>query len=696
MQKTFLSRIIGVVVMLSLLLPGGASQPALAEPIATADDEIIYIDSGNFIRVIDPNVAEGTEKITWSSPDNSWHDFATGDFNNDGDKEIVAIGGGRLTVFDPVLRDTSIQPDGETPEHVPWVRLHLRALDRADIIGAGNLDRNAPGDEIVVGYNVTEANGTNYRVDVLKTGDGGRTWTTHISQGFGARWTYIKVGNIDNQGSDDLVMGRTTPGDSLVEAHQVDNNFATIYSRVDSTLFTQRDAAIGQVYAGGSGETVLLRTFNGTAEAAVMLIYQFINGAWQVIEDVNNPQTDDSAHYFPHPFKIVVGDVNGSGDDEIIWLREAPAGTTTTARLVIVNRGTDTLPVFETTLDADNGYRTLAVGDPDGDGRKEVAVMRNDRIRYFYAVESGNTSLFTDYSGIATNARSLQMANLDGGGYTAGARFSASPTSISTSLEAGTVKTQILSIQLTNVGSGGNLPITVAKESGANWFNFSLGSNTTPTSIFVNQFDASALTPGTYKDRLKVTSTSPNVLNQPYYISIEMIVTEASFSLSPTSFSMATTKSQAQTKTHNVAVSGLPGLSFSAAILSQPEFSAATRALGTQPTRARFAETGALVLGDGNQEFTTSLTRSAQSSRAAAANDWPSGIAGVTASSTGVIAPSTITVAVSSTLMTADSELGILLVLADERAGSFPDNLKSSEFAVVRTDTPVFLPIVAR
>ena len=427
-----------------------------------------------------------------------------------------------------------------------------------------------------------------------------------------------------------------------------------------------------------------------------MLIYQFINGGWQVIEDINNPQTDDSAHYFPHPFEIVAGDVNGNGDDEIIWLREAPAGDGTTVRLVMVNRGTDTLPAFETPLDSDNGYRVLAMGDPDGDGRKELAAMRNNRIRYFHAVETGNTSIFTDYDGIITNSRSLQMANLDGAGYTAGARFSASPTSISTTLEAGTARVQTLSIQLTNIGSGGSLPITVIKESGASWFNFSLGGTTTPASIFVTQFDASALAPGTYRDRLKVTSTSGNVLNQPFYIPIELIVTEASFSLTPAFFSVVMPKTEPVSRTHTVAVSGLPGLTFSAAILSQPEFNQAARALGTQPTSARFAESGSLVLGSGNQEFITSLTRSAQSGRTISANEWPSGVPGVSVSSTGAIAPSTITVVVSSTQMTGDVAFGVLLVLADERAGSFPDNLKSSEFMLLRTDIAAFLPIISR
>ncbi|MBI3960395.1 MAG: VCBS repeat-containing protein [Chloroflexi bacterium] len=696
MHRPFLSRVTGILILLSLLLlPSSSTQIALAEPAAGPDDEIIYIDSGGFIRVIDPNVEAGTQEITWSSPDNGWFDFATGDFNNDGDKEIVAIGGGKLTVFDPVLRDSTIVPDN-TSNLVPWVRLHERSLPNADIIGAGNLDQNVPGDEIVVGYNVSEPNGINYRVDVLKTADGGRTWTTHISQGFGAKWTYIKVGNINNTGSDDLLMGRTTANDSLVEAHEVDNNFATIFSRGDSTIFTQRDGAIGQVYGGGTGEAVLLRTFNGATDHPVMLIYQFTNGSWQIVEDSNNFEIDDSTHYFPHPFKVVTGDANGNGDDEIFWLRDVPGGDTSIARLVMINRGNDTLPAFETPLDADNGYRTLATGDPDGDGRDELAVMRNNRILVFTAVESGNTSLTRDYSNIGTNSRSLQLANLDGNGYVAGARFSASPTSLSTTLESGTVKTQNLSIQLTNIGSGGSLPISVSKESGSAWFSFSLGANATPASIFVTQFDASNLVPGVYKDRLKITSSNTSVLNQPFYIPIEMTVTAASFSLSSTSFAVAFADSETLTQTQSIAVNGLPGLTFSAAILSQPEFNAAAAALGQNPTQARFAESGALILGNGVDEYTTSISRSTVEARATSVNSWPSAFPWIFASSPSVTVPGNITVAISPTLMTDSVSKGILLVLADDRAGAFPDNLKIVEFVVVKSVASVFLPSIFR
>jgi len=364
----------------------------------------------------------------------------------------------------------------------------------------------------------------------------------------------------------------------------------------------------------------------------------------------------------------------------------------------MINRGNDALPAFETPLDSDNGYRTLATGDPDGDGRDEVVIMRNNRIVVFNAVESGNTLLTGDYPNAGTNSRSLQLANLDGAaGYTAGARFDATPTSMSVTLMSGIKGTNNYSIQLKNIGSGGNLPFSVSKEQNAPWFKISVPINaTTPASIFVNEFDASNLAPGTYRERLRVTSSNTNVLNQPFFIPIELIVTPATFSVSPSFFAVTFDQTETLTKTHNVTVDGLPGLTYSAAILSQPEFNAAASALGGNPTSARFAESGDLVLGNGVNEYTTSVTRMGGSPRAASASNWPSAFPWAFASSASAVAPSTITVAISPTLMTPTLSEGVLLVLADDRAGAFPNNLKMVEFLALKTDSPIRLPLIFR
>ncbi len=665
--------------------PASPVQAAEASPVATPDDEIIYIDAAGFIRVIDPNVASGTQEIRWQSPEGGWFDFAVADVNNDGDKEIVAIGNGKLTVFDPVVQDPNVQPDGLIND-VPWVRLHEQARPTATLIGGGNLDAGAPGEEIIVGYTVNEPNNIRYRLEVLKTPDGGRTWTTHLNQGFGAPWKFLAVGNVNNVGSEDVVLLRDA--DRLMDVREIDNNFARIFARGDVSAFLHTGAAIGQLYPGGPGEVVLLRTFQGTVQSPVVLIYSFVNGAWQV-------QSADQFNHFPHPTFAFFADINGNGDDELFWLR-AVAGTTPFDRIFMVNRGSDTtLPPFRDVLDSDGGYRVGAGGDVDGDGRDEVILMRNDRIRNYYAAESGNMSLFFDYTGITTNNRSLKVANLDGDGYVAGTRFVATADPIEATLTAGTASPAPIAFELRALGAQTNVPFTAAKEDpAAGWYAFTLGSSTTPAQVFVT-FDATQLPPGVYTDRIRF-DTGVDVINKPFYVTVKLTVTAASFALNPAqSTGFVFRAGETITRTLGVSVQGLPGLNFTAAAVDKPAFRAAVEALGTVPQFGYLMD-GELVLSNGvGGEYTISLEPVDQVS--AAAVTWPSGVPWLTVRSTGTTVPDTIVLTGDPTKMQALSEEALLIVVGDERTGATPENIRVVEILALKEVThQIFMPVVRR
>ncbi len=665
--------------------PASPTQAAEASPVATPDDEIIYIDAAGFIRVIDPNVASGTQEIRWQSPEGGWFDFAVADVNNDGDKEIVAIGNGKLTVFDPVVQDPNIQPDGLIND-VPWARLHEQARPTATLIGGGNLDAGAPGEEIILGYTVNEPNNIRYRLEVLKTPDGGRTWTTHLNQGFGAPWKFLAVGNVNDVGSEDVVLLRDA--DRLMDVREVDNNFARIFARDDAEVFLHSSAAIGQLYPGGPGEVVLLRTFQGTVQAPVVLIYSFTNGAWQV-------QSTDQFNHFPHPTFAFFADINGNGDDELFWLR-AVAGTTPFDRIFMVNRGPDTtLPPFRDVLDSDGGYRVGAGGDVDGDGRDEVILMRNDRIRNYYAAESGNMSLFFDYTGITTNSRSLKVANLDGNGYVAGTRFAATADPIEAALTAGTASPAPIAFEFRALGAQTNVPFTAAKEDpAASWYSFTLGSNTTPAQVFVT-FDATQLPPGVYTDRIRF-DTAVDVVNKPFYVTVKLTVSAASFALNPAqSTGFAFRAGETVTQTLGISVQGLPGLKFTAAAVDKPAFRAAVKALGGVPQFGYLVD-GRLVLSNGvGGEYTISLEPTGRVS--AAAVTWPSGVPWLTVRSAGNTVPDTIVLTGDPTQMQALSEEALLIVVGDERTGTTPENIRIVEIrALKEVAHQLFMPVVRR
>lgn len=687
MRNTLTTILIALGVALAgLWVPAGpVAQAAEDAPAATPDDEIIYIDAGGFIRVIDPNVAPGTEEIRWASPEGGWFDFAVADVNNDGDKEIIAIGNNKLTVFDPVVQDSSVQADG-TFGNVPWVRLHERSWPNATLIGGGNLDAGAPGEEIIVGYNVSEGGNINYRLEVLKTPDGGRTWVTHLNKGFGAAWKYLTVGNVNNTGSEDVALLRDA--DRLMDVREIDNDFARIFARDDVDLFTHLNVAIGQLYAGGTGEVALLRTFQGTDQSPVVLIYSFSNGAWQVLEG-------DQYNHFPHPTFLFFADINGNGDDELFWLRGV-AGTTPFARLYMYNRGSDTtLPILQDTLDGDGGYKVGAGGDVDGDGRDEVIIMRNNRIRNYYAAETGNAALFVDYANITTNSRSLKVANLDGNGYVAGTRLESTVEPVEATLIAGTVAPAPVAFEIKATGAQANVPITASKsDPNATWYSFSLSSNTTPAQVFVN-FNASQLTPGVYTDRLRFDTTA-DVLNKPFYVTIKLTVTAAAFNLSPgqrTGFAFPA--GDTMTRTVGINVQGLQGLNFTAAVVDKPSFRAAVQALGGTPNLGYMVD-GQLVLSNGiGREYTIQL-RSEQTVSAAAVT-WPSGVPWLTARSTGTTVPDTIVVTADPTQMTGLTDEALLVVVADERAGVTPENLRVVEILALKEVThQLYMPLLFR
>jgi hypothetical protein len=680
-------RIVSMVVLLSLLLPTFTSA-AQAEATAVTDDEIIYLDAAGFIRIIDPNVATGTQAIDWVSPEGGWHDIAVGDFNNDGDMEIVAIGNSKLVIYDPVVRSAAVTPD-DVINNVPWARLFEMPIPGTpNLVGAGNLDQNVAGHEIIFGYSTNEGNNINYRMTVIKKTDTeGRAWTTHITGGYAASWKFLAVGNINNVGSDDIVRIRDI--DHRVEAIEVDNNFNRIFERAGDSLFTYTTAAIGRFHPSPTGEVAIARTFQGTSEARSLLLYSFTNNAWGV-------QTEDQWNFFPHPKHVFFADINGNGLDELFWLRDLPANAPLTfQRLHRVPRAGDGLPPFQARLDEDNGYTRGAGGDTNGDGRDEIVVMRNNKILMFNSAHTGDaTSNTREWTNISTNGRSLILANVDGEGYKAGARLAASRESVAVSLEAGTLSTATLSVEITNAGSGGNIPLTVTKENNASWFTFSVSSATTPANIYLTGFSAAQLAPGIYRERLRITS-SADVINQPFFVTVEMTVNEAKFNLSASSVGFIFRTDETAAKVQNVAVDGLPGLRFSAALLAKPDYQAAVAALGETPNFGYVSEEGDVVLSNSlGEEYRIEVEGAAEVS--AAANTWPS-VEWATVESNSNIVPATITITVDPADVVNMVQQAVLVVLADERAGSFPDNIRTAEVSVLKGVTSVIsLPFISR
>lgn len=678
----------------ALLSPGANLQAAEDTPSQTTDDEIIYIDGNGFIRVIDPNVAPGTQPIQWSSPDGGWLHFATGDFNNDGDHEIVAIANNRLAVFDPVVRDPNITPDGYF-NGVPWKKLYEQSLPGSPtLIAAGNMDAGVAGDEIIVGFNVSEPGNINFRLQVLKTPDGGRSWLLHLDQGFGAPWKSVNVGNINNTGSADVAL--TREADSLLDAREIDNNFNRIFARQDVGLFIPVDAIVGNFRPGGTGEVAYARTFSGTDQSPSLLVYQFHNNSW----GTNNPAGGrDEFNYAVHPTALFKADVNGDGVDQLFVLRGV-ASQFNFSRLFMVNLSGANLPAFEAVLDGDGGYKVGAGGDVNGNGKDEIAIMRNDRIRLYYNVESGNTNNFTDYSNISTNGRSIALANLDGTGFVPGPRLQVDIDNVPIEGTAGLPSQGVIRlIRVSNVGSGGNIPFSVRKMGNASWFTMTFDNIAQADrigNIYLSEFDASNLAPGTYTERLEITSSNTTVVNQPLYVDVVFTVRAAPFQLSQRTVAMIQPAGQAITPTANLAVTGLPGLTFTAALLSRPAFDRAAQALGQTPNVAKLSDEGSITFYNAAGESYT-VEGLAGGEVSAAAVSWPSAFSQIQVSSDRDSANATMTLRFTPA-GSQDAEVfrGILVVIADERAGAPPANIATADVIAMQNAIQFYMSIIAR
>lgn len=679
-----------------------------AAPTANTDDEIIYLDNSGCIKVKDTNqISSNHQLITFDSAqfgDCGWSDIATGDFNNDGDAEIVAVGSfagsGKLTIFDPVYRGAD--PEGSINQ-VPWKRIYTMSKSGSPItvVGAGNMNANVPGDEIFIGYTVNEPNNITYRIEVLiATNTGGTSWTSHINKSFGGAWESVRVGNINNSGSDDVVLIRNIPfgaeTSSLIEAHQIDNDFALIWSN-GGTDRQWNSAAIGQVYAGGTGEVVAVRQFAGFAPSASFFIFGYSNGTLKEADG-------DALAFYPYPRYAFVADINGNGDDEAFFIRSLPSDVSS-PRLVMRNRGNDSLPTFELTLDADNGYYQGFGADVDADGKEEVILLRSENLRIY---QSPDVNQLYDLIPISAKAPGtvadtknsiLAVGNLDGTGYTSGARLTVTPNVLVHTLQSGLSDSAWIELAVTNTGTTTPINFGVTPPSSSWILDFAYDGTATPAKMYI-KFKATDLMPGQYLGpSITLKTTDPNVLNPTVVVPIVLNVTPASISVTPSRVSGVYLPGQDTSKpiSRTLTLVGTPGVTYSAGFVSTSTLRAAQAAFDSAIVGGYADETGQLVLKDAmGYIYNTGVAAFTAESINAADITWPSGLPWVGATSVDATLSDTMTVGVYGNKLTKNYESAVLVIVADARAGDYPDNVRFVDVEGMVATNVIMLPFIQR
>lgn len=551
-----------------------AAQPAYAQqPVAPAaagqpesTDEIVYIDGADgFIRVIDPVWGGGSPEVRWISPESNFNDIALGDFNNDGDMEIAAIrgsvGSGQLIIYDPVASGKTVP--GQEINGIPWVELYrLNLISKPTLVAAGNFDPGVPGDEFLVGQEVSQDAGGDttkkYLIDVYKattaTPDG-REWTTHIANRyFEERWTRVATGDVVPGGGEEVSLVDEDGG--KIEIYRTDDGWKRIFS-VGDTKKRAQDSVFGDWDGKDADEVAWSRSVSNDPGVAPTLY---------IIDWANDEFEDDvAAAYDPGFRRLAFADVNDSGDDELYMLRTVPDGVDK-PRLVSINNGGDGAHEWAERLDG-NEWRAIVGGNVDGDARDELIIGRDSVIRVYTEPERGPDAK-VDYN-VSFNRRTLYTGNLDAKGFTAGPVFESDTQNLQATAPVGLTTQAIL--RLRNSTTAASVPYSIAAEGNPGWLTLNPSSGSVPANNafaeIVLDFNAAGLSVGTYTTRLLITSTGP-VENQPYIVNITFVVSPPLVSTVPAAifFTEVCTGTAPVSETITVNVVGSPGTRYAAAI----------------------------------------------------------------------------------------------------------------------------------
>jgi hypothetical protein len=487
--------------------------PALA---AAADDEVILLTSAGQIRVDAPLPPSSPAPQIWNSGSSQgWMMVAAGDFNGDGDAEIVATKSNTFQVFDPV-----VQSGRQEVTNGP-----ISLGTQIYLVATGDFDGDTKDEIAIVFYR----GGTNpYQLAVY---DGGLNATAGdwrlsypVPSGYAANWQDMSTGDINNDGADDVVMVRNA-----------DNRITVLNGRTWAELADQANyatawyaVAAGNLTAAYAGDEIALERHGNDKNPRVNSLLALRVASGQLKDDIGG-----GAYYSPDFTSIATGDVNGDTVDETLLLRNPIYDGR--VWLQMVNPAGATLFGFEQSTGDSPLFAIVRMGDVDGDGHAEVIVERTDRYRIYYQPEVDVS--FTDYPGAfrtwststVSNLPTIALANVDG---VSGPVLSVTPTSLSFSLDCGDAS-PIKPLSITNSGTGSSFAwqAQAIEDSGSGWLLLDATSGTTPGTVNVSV--RPGIAKGSYSGTVRITATDAGIQNTPVNVPVSYTSLCSGFSASP-------------------------------------------------------------------------------------------------------------------------------------------------------------------
>lgn len=543
-----------------------AADPATLS--AAADAEVIVIESTGRLRVYDPTVQPGTESVAgYLGTDLGWKAVAAGDFNADGDAEIVAIGGSKLKVFDPV------QQPGSLPVSYELTLTGGKTFSQV-VTGDFNDDGRA---EIAVLHTETAAN-IKETLLVLSGGATGQSWSQTYTESYGMAWVDLSAADFNADGADDLALARNPSQSSKLIKIYNGRTWAGLLQRLDS--FPWLALAGGDISLQYSGDELALTRGGVLGERNSVVLFR-VSGS-TLVDLVPNA----NYKYYPYFTSVALGDLNGDADKEVVLLRDPRSNTTA---LFMLNPAGVAMREFKQAI----GYNTTAwrlvrTGDTDGDGRDEIVVERGTGFRIYTDPQTNDVYADTAvslYTVTDSNLSTMAVANVDGPGVVPGPSLYVTPTQLTFNVEYGQASpTQTVAI--TNAGTSEAIPWQAqALGDAANWLVLDKTTGTTPGSLGVSIATNKTL-PGTYTGTIRITSSAAEVVNSPQDVTVSVTVTGVGMVVAPLSLSFSIKAGDAvPTQALSIAsASGTSAFPWQAVVLEGGAWLQLSRTSGTTPS----------------------------------------------------------------------------------------------------------------
>ncbi len=498
-----------------------AEPDAPAQPAATYDSEIILLTSAGQIRVDDPYVATGTKSAEWNSgSDTGYTRVAAGDFNGDGDAEIVAAKGTIIKVFDPV-----VQPNSQPVSF----EVNLGTGRTVQLLVTGDFDGDGKAEFAVVHVD----SGTNIQA-TLRVYDGGANatagqWTLFNSAQYGMMWQDMAAADFNGDNTDELVLARNPSlQDKLVMIWKVNTWSVLAQGYYD---FPWLAAVGGNFSTSRAGDELFLTRGGVQAYFPSALFFQTSGTSFMdMVSNIDNK-------FYPYFASIAAGDLNGDGDDEVVMLRDPRAASVALMMLNPLGASVGSDNEFKQAIGySATAWRSVRLGDVDGDGKAEPVVLRADRYRIYTQPEIND--IFTDVTGSfyttgeTDNLPVMAIANVDGPGITLGPVLSVTPTNLSFSMEYRAIS-PTKTVNITNAGTADVISWQATAVDSPAWLKLSATSGTTPATLGVS-VDTSVIGPGTYSGKIRITATSPSgVQASPQDITVSVTITGVTMVVNP-------------------------------------------------------------------------------------------------------------------------------------------------------------------